>query len=301
MPPEGVSWGLMRTILILALAPLLVLGACTRDPRDDSGGRLQVVASFYPLAEAARQVGGEFVEVRDLTPPGVEPHDLELTTDQVDALLDADLVLTIEGLQPAVDDALEEAEVHALRFVPSGADSLPSGEDPHFWLDPYEWSTVGHGIAPELAELDPDHARDFDREAHLYRRDLEALDQEYMKVLADCDRDLLVTAHDAFGRLAARYGLRVESIAGISPEAEPSPARLDELTELVEREGVTTILTEELVSPEVAETLARETGVKTAVLNPIESLTDEQRAAGEDYLSLMETNLDALSEALGCR
>jgi zinc transport system substrate-binding protein len=130
---------------------------------------------------------------------------------------------------------------------------------------------------------------------------LRALASEYRTGLADCARNVIVTSHAAFGYLAQRFGLQQESISGLSPEAEPTPDRLAELKALVERDGVTTIFTEELVSPKVAETLAQETGATTAVLNPLESLTPDEVSAGDDYASVMQQNLSELRTALGCR
>jgi zinc transport system substrate-binding protein len=137
--------------------------------------------------------------------------------------------------------------------------------------------------------------------AESYRLEVEALDAAFEEGLSDCDRRLIVTSHAAFGYLADRYGLRQEAVAGISAEAEPQPDRLADLADLVRREGVTTIFTETLVSARVAETLAREVGVGTAVLDPIEGLTPEQEDAGATYRSVMLENLDALRAALGCR
>jgi zinc transport system substrate-binding protein len=110
-----------------------------------------------------------------------------------------------------------------------------------------------------------------------------------------------VTAHDAFGYLAARYGLEVLPIMGLSPEAEPTPRDLEESVSLVEQRDVTTVFVEPLLSREVGETVAREAGVETAVLDPLEGLTEEQLAAGENYFSVMEANLEALRAGLGCR
>jgi zinc transport system substrate-binding protein len=260
------------------------------------GGRPSVVASFYPIFEAAERVGGERAEVQNLTAPGAEPHDLELTPDQVDLLLDADLVLYLgEGFQPAVEEVVDGREgltVDLLRQTDE--------EDPHVWLDPVLMADLVGLVARGFSEADPDGREAYQDNARAYREEIDALHGEFLAALANCDRRLIVTSHDAFGRMAEQYDLDVEAITGISPEAEPDPARLAELTDLVEREGVTTIFTETLVSPEVAETLAREAGVRTAVLNPIEGLTPEQAEAGDTYLSLMRDNLESLREALGC-
>lgn len=265
-----------------------------------SAARIEVVAAFYPLAEAARQVGGRHVHVVDVTPPGSEPHDLELTTDQVDAIQDADLVIVLgRGFQPAVEDAARGRDGPTLVALEHLRGEV--GDDSHVWLDPLRMSDIVDSVQSALTRLAPRRATTFARNAVRFDERLSRLTVEYSIGLARCGRDLLVTAHEAFGHLAARYGLRQRGIAGIAPESEPNPKRLGELADLVEREGVTTIFTEKLVSPKVAQTLAREAGgVKTAVLDPIEGLTDDERARGASYLSVMRDNLEKLRAALAC-
>jgi zinc transport system substrate-binding protein len=276
----------------LVLGVVAVLAACGDEGGADAGGPAQVVASFFPLAEVAERVGGEAVEVRDLTPAGAEPHDVELAPDEVDELLDADLVVYLGGgFQPAVEDAIDQRDGASVDVL----QAVDGGEDPHVWLDPALMGDVVDEVAAAVADVVPDREADVQAAADRYRAELERLDADLAARLGVCDRDLVVSAHDAFGRLAARYGLRTEAITGIAPEAEPDPGRLAELADLVEREGVTTVFTEELVSPEVAEALAREAGVGTAVLDPIESRPDG------GYLAAMRRNGDALAEALGCR
>jgi zinc transport system substrate-binding protein len=277
---------------------LLFSAAACRAPAAGGQGAISVVASFYPLFEVAERVGGDRAAVTNLTPAGVEPHDLELTTREVDALLDADLVLYIGGgFQPAIEDALADREgvtVDLLRAGPA------SGDDPHIWLDPHVMLDLVDRVEMAMARADPPGAPTYEANAEAYRSELEGLAEDFDAGLDQCDRDIIVTSHDAFGHLARRYGLRQEAVTGLSPESEPDPRRLDELAGLVEAEGVTTIFTETLVSPAAAETLAREAGVRTGVLDPLEGLTPEQEAAGEDYASVMRRNLAGLREALGC-
>jgi zinc transport system substrate-binding protein len=280
---------------------ILVLGGCGEDNGGGTdggtgGGRRSVVASFYPLVDAARGVGGERVEVANLTPAGVEPHDIELNSRQLDRVADADLVLYLGGgFQPAVEDAARRAgQAVDLRAGLTGAEP----DDPHVWLDPGLFVEVVGGIEAALVEADAPGADGYRARAADYRRRLEELDAELRTGLSDCERRTIVTTHDAFGYLARRYGLEQLAISGLSPDTEPDPRRLAELADTVRSRGVTTIFTETLVSPRVAETLARETGVQTAVLDTVEGGPEE---GGGDYFSLMRSNLAALRTALGCR
>jgi zinc transport system substrate-binding protein len=254
-------------------------------------------------------VGGAGVGVTNLTAPGVEPHDLELTPDQIEAITTADLVLYLGGgFQPAVEDAIGDAQgtvvdlSEGLRDLPVPDTETSPGltSDPHVWLDPVAYRQVVGRVESALADVDPSGAAAFAANAAALSARLTLLDREYRSGLASCDRTVIVTSHAAFGYLAQRYGLQQEPITGLSPEAEPDPQRLADLKTLVEQTGVTTVFTEDLVSPKVAETLASETGISTAVLNPLESITPDQLAAGQDYVSIMEENLDTLREALGC-
>ncbi len=294
----------------LALLVAVSLAACGGGSAEDEPGDLVVVASFYPLAEAARRVGGPDVTVHNLTPPGVEPHDLELAPDDLELLLTADVVLYVgAGFQPAVEDAIADVEGRAVDVL-EGIQTLEPAEDgggeaevtadPHVWLDPILYAEIVDRVADVFADASPQRADAVRENAQAFEAELRSLDEEFTAGLEDCDGSALVVNHAAFGYLAAAYGLEQRPISGISPEAEVDPAHLAELRELVEREGITTIFTEELASPEVAETLAAEAGVRTDVLNPLEGLTEEQVDAGEDYLSVMRQNLLTLKDGLGC-
>ena len=294
------------------VGPVVVMGllaGCGGGGGGAGSDGVEVVASFYPLAEAAERVAGDRASVSNLTPAGAEPHDLELATDQVEDLEDADLVVVLgRGFQPAVEQVAERREGPTLELlrelpVPAEGDVAEEGEeglDPHVWLDPGMMASIVDEVAASLAELDPEGADVYEANAAAYRRELEALGDRYEDGLAACERSTIVVAHEAFGWLAERYDLTQEGIAGLSPEAEPSPARLAELSDLVAELGITTVFTEALVSPRVAEALAREAGVEVAVLDPIEGISDERLADGARYTSVMEENLDVLTAALGC-
>lgn len=305
-----------RTAAAMAMALMVGVGAgATASPAlAGDAKKTSVVAAFYPLAWVAQQVGGKKVEVANLTPAGAEPHDLELTTKQRDAIEDAGLVIVMgSGFQPAVEKAAESRDantVEMLARLPVGASGKkvadegkvdPNALDPHVWLDPALMKRIVDETATALAKADPKNAATYQANASALNEKLTALDTRYRTGLATCDRKLIVTSHAAFGYLAKAYGLQQEGVSGLSPDAEPNPKRLAELTDLVEQKGVTTIFTEELVSPKIAQTLAREAGgLETDTLNPLEGLTAKESKAGDDYITVMDRNLARLRAALGC-
>ena len=284
-----------RIVLILILVFALVgCGGATGATK----GQKTVVASFYPLAFAAERIGGAHVHVENLTPPGAEPHDLELSPKAVARIETANVVLYLShGFQPAVSDAVKQAsvtKVDILAGLPLHANV--GGEkgltaDPHVWLDPVLFARVVERIGAVL------HAP---KRANALVTDLHSLDAAYRRGLAHCARTDIVTSHAAFGYLAQRYGLTQVPITGLAPESEPSPQQLANVVRIVRRTHTTTIFFERLVSPRLADTVARETRARTGVLDPIEGLTPSEQSHRESYLTLMRENLAALRRALSC-
>jgi zinc transport system substrate-binding protein len=310
---------LMRLLLVTAL--LVGTSGCAAFTNEGPGGGkgLDVVAAFYPLQFVAQQVAGDHARVVDLTKPGSEPHDLELSVAQTAEVVTADLVVYEKGLQAAVDAAVDQAS--GVPTVEAGSvaglepishdghddadhDSPLAGEpsdladlDPHFWQDPLKLAKVVDAVADALAKLDPQDADDFHANAARLDDELTALDHDYATGLQGCERNTIVVSHNAFGYLG-RYGLYIEPISGLSPDAEPTPADLARLQHLIDDEGITTVFGERLASPALAQSLADDMGVTTAILDPIEGLSSE--TSEDDYLSLMRENLAALQEANGC-
>jgi zinc transport system substrate-binding protein len=266
-----------------------------------------VVVSLYPLAFVAERLVGDVANIVNLTPPGVEPHDLEVSPDQAGIIEDATLVITMgQGLQPSVEDAANRRNSGVISLldllgVTSLGDNKRAEEtpdlisDPHVWLDPQLMQNAVAEIATALAKSFPDSIDDVNIRSTELGAELRGLDADYVSGLAQCKGRVIVTSHAAFGRLAQRYGLRQEGIAGVSPDAEPTADRLATLADLVKANGVSTIFAEELVSPKIANTLAREAGVKVAVLSPLES--GPQKG---DYLTAMMNNLAVLRAGLAC-
>jgi len=274
---------------------LPLLAACGGGSEASSSG-MQVVTSFYPLQYVVQRVAGDRADVVNLTQPGKEPHDIELSVRQTAELGDADLVVYERGFQAAVDDAVEQSGPD--HVVEAGAAAGLEGGDPHFWLDPTRLAKVAEAVEAELARVDPANADEFSANLATLRSDLTRLDRSLSRGLADCRVDTIVVSHDAFGYLGRRYGLDVVGINGLSPDAEPSPAHIRTLQGLIREDGITTVFSEELVSRELADSLARDLGIRTAVLDPIEGLSDA--TAKQDYLSLMRANLRALQKGNRC-
>ncbi|MET9619245.1 metal ABC transporter substrate-binding protein [Streptomyces sp. NPDC006464] len=288
----------------------------------NSDGKLDVVASFYPMQYLAEQIGGDHVAVTTLTKPGVEPHDLDLKPRQIGELGEAGYILYLKGVQPAVDDAIKQAgvehtvdaatltelEAHGTAVghehgeehgAEEGHDHGEAGTDPHIWLDPVKYAEVAKGVGASLEKADPANAADYRKNTDALVKKLGDLDTAFASGLRNTATKTFITTHSAFGYLAERYGLDQEGITGIDPESEPSPARVKELQDIAKKDKVSTVFFETLASDKTAKTLAGDTGLRTDVLDPLEGITDKSR--GDDYIEVMQSNLAALKKALGAK
>lgn len=306
-----------RKKIVAALASVALIAtaaACSPQETSAEPDQLSVLAAFYPLAFVAEQVGGDRVDVTTLTPQGAEPHDLELAPAQTRQIGAADLVLFQTRFQPALDAAVEARnpdhvlDAASLATRPlvedpdhdheqEGEDDHDHGpNDPHFWLDPELFETFAQQVAAELTALDPEGASYFEANLATLSQELDQLDQDFAAGLASCAHDSIIVTHEAFGYVADRYDFSQISIVGVDPEAEPSPAQLKQVSATIVDLGIETIFFETLVSPKVAETLARDLGIETRVLDPIEGITKENQT----YFTIMDANLEALAAGMQC-
>ena len=286
----------------VALAALLALAGCREGPAPT---RPLVVTTIFPLWDLTRHVAGDRAEAQALVPPGVEPHDWEPSPRDVSLVqraavfvhtgtgLDAWASRLVGGLgsRTEVVDA-----ARGLSLLSQGA-----SVDPHVWLDPTLARAQTQTIAEGLTRADPAGAPVYRANAAKLAARLDALDQAFAAGLRDCARHELVTSHAAFAYLARRYGLIQLPVMGIAPEAEPNPADLAALVRTARQRHVTHVFFEPLVSPRLAQTLAREIGATTLPLDPIEGVSREQAAADAGYVELMQANLATLRTGLGCR
>lgn len=257
----------------------------------------QVITSFYPLAYAAERVAPGSTVVRSLTPAGADPHHLELTAADLEAVRSADLVIYAAGMQPALDRALLQRIGATLNILSlpdlalitaDGSAYLAGGArppDPHVWLDPRRYTVVARAIARALGD---------EAGATAFAEDLRLLDGEFEAGLATCQRRGLVTTHAAFGYIADRYHLRQIALAGFSDEIEPAPADLARLIEAARAEGSRAVFVEPLKHQNVAALVARRIGAELRPLDPLEVLS------GPGYFEVMRGNLESLRQGLEC-
>jgi zinc transport system substrate-binding protein len=312
----------LPSVLVVSLAALVYLAAAgpPNEPSAPEPDKLSVVTTFYPLAEFSESVGGDLVRVRNLTPPGIEPHDFEPSPRDMAAIQNAGVfVYNGAGLEPWVDKILPELRRRGAVVVDAGAgitvlegiededdhgdddegeDRGHGPEDPHFWLDPVLAGRQVDNIRKGLIKADPDHAELYGANAGRYKKKLAELDRDFREGLAPFNRREVVISHASLAYVAKRYDLRMMPIAGISTEQEPSPRRLREIAQFVEERDVRYIFVEKLVSPRLAETIAREAGAKITVYDQAVGLTDQEIAEGKSYLTIQRDNLEKLKKAL---
>lgn len=304
-----------RGAALAILLPLLTAGCASAAGAPADSDRLAVVAAFYPVQWLAGRLGGGDVTLTTLTPPGVEPHDLELTPDAVAAIEDADTVLYLgQGFQPDVERAVgnlggdplavDLLAADGVELLPAPADlgkePLAGGEDPHAWLDPVRYAAMAEAVAAALTESEPGLTDAVEGRLSALRGELERLDGELAAALDGCAGDTILTSHAAFGYFADRYGLEQLAIAGVSPEIEPDARTLQEITRAARDRGVGTVFFEEALPPDLSRTVADEIGADVALLGALEFDPADAVGPGEDYLSVMAADGEAVARGLDC-
>lgn len=314
------SWkyivGLLLTVIVFTLT---ACGQTKEQEKSEKSDTIKVVTTFYPMYDFAKNVVGEAGDVQLLIPAGTEPHDYEPSAKDIAKITDADVfVYNSHELETWVKDVLENVDEKKVAVVEAaGAIDLMEGDtheqedetasehaghnhelDPHVWLDPVLAQKEVEAIRDALVKKYPEKKAIFEKNSSAYLEKLKDLDTNYKEAFVNAKNKTFVTQHAAFGYLAQQYGLTQESIAGISPDQEPSPSRLAELKKYIQEHNVSVIYFETTASSKVAETLARETDVELSVLSTLESITKKEQDKGEDYVSVMKDNLEALKKSV---
>ncbi len=290
---------LISALVALSAIAVIGVGIMRNQKIPSQQGKLRVVASFYPLYFFAKEIGGDRITVTNITPAGAEPHDYEPTTRDIAGIEQSD-ILVLNGQLEAWGDKIKENLKGKKTIIVVAGDGLVTGNDPHVWLDPVLAKKEAGTIANAFQKKDPINALYYQSNMVKFGEKLDALHLEFQKGLATCRQKNIVTSHAAFGYIATRYNLKQVPIAGLSPDEEPSPQKLAEIAQFTKANNIKYIFFESLVSPRLAETVARETGATTIAFNPLEGLTHEQETQGADYFLLQRQNLDNLTVALAC-
>lgn len=284
----------MRRFMKIVLPLMLFLSGCTVTPPT---GKLQVVVSVYVLEEFSKRIGGDLIQVTNIVPPGIEPHDFELSAQDRIKLQNADVLLSIGvGFENWLDEVAPKLTRTLVVKTGEGVANDPS--DPHVWLDPNLAKLMALKIRDALTKIDPRNATTYHANTQTLIADLSALDALYRTTLAKRVRDLFISSHNAFSYLAKAYGLHQEAIAGANPETDVSAMRIREIINLINTQHIPVVFSEEFLDPKIAEAIAKETNASVMTLVPVENLSAEERKNGETYFSLMKKNLYALYAAL---
>lgn len=271
----------------------------------NTADKVRVVASFYPMLEFVKRVGGERVEVSSLIPVGIEPHDYEPTIQQVQAAQTADmLVINGAGFEEKWIKNIKARSVLDTSVglnLTSSARVSSKSVDPHIWLDPILAKQQVENIRDGLIKVDPANSAYYKENANRFISDLDSLDKTIKSELSSCEKKDFIAFHNAFSYFSKRYGLTQHSIQGVSPEADVLPQRLQQIVSLARDMGLDTIYTEELVDPRFASVIAQEIpNGKVLVLSPIEGIDKEEQNAGVDYLDKMKENIESFKVGLKC-
>lgn len=304
-------------VTLASIVMMLVIGCGNQESTQPETDKLNVVTTFYPMYDFTKNVAGDEAEVTLLLEAGTDTHGYEPSAKEVAAISDADVfVYNSEEMEVWVSSVLESIDTENTVIVNAseGISLLESTEedhhdeneeeghhhevDPHIWLDPVLAQEEITNIKEGLVAADPKNEEIYETNATQYNEKLQALDQEFTNAFSDATNRVFVTQHAAFAYLANRYDLEQVSIAGISTEEEPSPAKLAELQDYINANDIHYIYYAETSSSKIAETLANETGTELEILNPIEGITAEDQEKGTDYIQLMKNNLAALQKSI---
>lgn len=301
-----------KYLLVLGFSVLLLIVYITRSnslgPKPLTG-KTKVVTSFYPLFYFTKEIGKDKLDLTNITPAGVEPHDYEPTPTDVVKIENSQLLVlngSIEAWGERIKNQLTNKntlviETGAGLFDKELEEDGKKIRDPHVWLDTIRAKSQVDAITKALEDIDPVNRDFYTANSVELKEKLDSLNTVFKNGLSSCVRSEFVTSHEAFGYLASRYDLNQIAVSGISPDEEPSSAKLAEIVKIVKAKGIKYIFFESLVSPKLSETIAQEVGAKTLVLDPLEGITDNGIKKGRDYISIMNDNLNNLRIALECK
>jgi len=300
--------------LIVLLTGLFILSSCQEQTPQaatqlgEKEKKIVVYTSFYPMYDFTKKIGGDKVEITNMVPAGIEPHEWEPAPKALASLSKAQIfIYNGAGMEAWVDKILNSLGNNQLVVVESSKgikylENKDEGEDlkydPHTWLSPLNAKKQMENIRNALQKVDPANKDYYQKNYQINAQKLNQLQQEYTSSLARYKKRAIVVAHQAFGYLCSTYGLEQVAIVGLNAHSEPTPAKMSEIAQFAQDQQVKYIFFEELISPKVSEAIAKQVGAKTEMLNPLEGLSIEEMQAGKEYFAVMRDNLRKLEKAL---
>jgi len=308
--------GLLILVVLIVVSFVLFSG---KKENVVSNNKVKVVTSFYPLYFFTSEITGDKAVVSNITPAGAEPHEYEPTARDIASIENSDLlILNGGGLESWGENIKTNLNNKNTNVITAGEGLITieskeeeheeeeheghhhHGTDPHIWLSPVLAIQMVDKIESGLSLKDPNNSSYYKANALIIKNKLSILNEEFKQGLITCKSKDIITSHSAFAYLAQSYGLNQIPIAGLSSEEEPSSKEMTEIAKFAKNNNVKYIFFETLISPKLSETIAKEIGAQTLVLNPIEGLTENEINNGKDYFSEMRSNLVNLKIALQC-
>jgi zinc transport system substrate-binding protein len=311
---------IFRYMCFILLIIFLGLTGCAKEVATNHSPKEEkplVYVTIYPVYDFTKKIGGDLVEVNQIVPRNADVHSFEPSAKLLSNLVQADLVIyNGANMEPWIPKIMEALEKEQVTFINASEDVtlLELGEnsshqglegvheqfgvDPHVWLSPKNAVSQSRTICNALIAIDEEHAGYYRHNFTQLVKELEKLDREYRLTLQNSRRTEFIVSHAAFGYLANEYGLEQIPIKGLTAEAEPSPTKIREIITLAQQHGLKYIFFEPQSVSEISELIAQELGIETLELNPLGNLTAAEIEAGEDYFSIMRTNLVNLKTAL---
>ncbi|ERK31716.1 metal ABC transporter solute-binding protein, Zn/Mn family [Clostridium intestinale] len=304
--------------MVLALSVSILGGCATKTNKADSGNKddkVKVIVSFNPLKEFVEAVGKDKVDVQTVIPEGTEPHDFEPKAKDMEAISKADIFVYnglgmeewVEKTLEAVDnkelsivvasdniDPIKNEDEHADEHEEEAGEEHEHGEfDPHTWLSLQSAKIEAENIKNALVKVDETNKDFYEANYTEFAAELDTLYNDYKTKFDSVSNKVFVTGHAAFGYLCRDFGLEQNSVEDVFAEGEPTPQKLEKLIEYSKTHKVKTIFMEELASPKVSETLAKEVGATVEKIYTIESKEDNK-----NYIESMKDNLEKIYKSL---
>lgn len=309
------------TAIMSILVALIILSSCSSGNVKPESGKITVYTSFYTMYDFTMKIGGDKVNVINMVPAGMEPHEWEPSPKDIAGLSKASLfIYSGAGMESWAGKVLESINndnliaVETSKQIPleksehshehEGTEQDEEGShdsheyDPHVWLNPMYAKIQMKAIKDALVQADPENSRYYEENFNYYAEKLDQLDKKYKEAASSFSRKEIVVSHAAYGYLCSAYGLEQLALEGTASGSEPDSGTMGKIIDFVTEHDVKVIFYDGFSSSKVADQVARETGARTAVLNPLEGISDDDLKAGKDYFSVMEENLKALSDAL---